>query len=74
MKIEKYHNWAMEKALRDNGLEQGGLAKLAGIAEGTISNIKRGRMRPTDEEEKKIAKALKMPRGELFNIEESATL
>lgn len=74
MKVEDFHNWALEKAIRVSGKEAREIAKDAGVDAGTLSHIKRGRMRPTDEEEKAIARALKIPRVELFPIVETAPI
>lgn len=68
MKVETYHNWELERAVRESGIEQILIAKKAGVDAGTFSHIKRGRMRPTDEEEKNIAAALNMPIRELFIV------
>ena len=66
MKVEAYHNWELEKAIRESGLQAIEIAKKAGIDSAKLSHIKRGRMRPTDEEEKAIAQALGMPVSKLF--------
>lgn len=68
MKVETYHNWELERAIRESGIEQVEIAKRSGVDAATLSNIKRGRMRPTDEEEKSIAAALKMPINKLFTV------
>lgn len=72
MKVEDFHNWELEMAIRRSDKDQMELAKDAGIDAAKLSHIKRGRMRPTDEEEKAIARALKIPRDQLFKIVETA--
>jgi transcriptional regulator with XRE-family HTH domain len=71
MKVEKYHNWELDRAIRESGIKQAIVAEKAGLDTGTLSHIKRGRIRPTDEEEKAIAKALKMPVDKIFIRAES---
>lgn len=66
MKVELYHNWELDRAIRESGREAQEIARAAGLDPGTLSNIKRGRMRPTDEEEKNIAAVLRMPVSKLF--------
>lgn len=66
MKIEAFHNWELERALREKNIDQARLAEMCKIDPSILSYIKRGRMRPTDEEEKMIAQALKMPVEKLF--------
>jgi transcriptional regulator with XRE-family HTH domain len=66
MKVEEYHNWELEMAIRKSDKDQMQLAKDAGIDAAKLSHIKRGRMRPTDEEEKAIAAALGFPVSKLF--------
>lgn len=66
MKLEAYHNWELERAIRESGQSQEALAKEAGIDPGILTYIKRGRMRPTDDEEKRLALALKLPVEKLF--------
>ena len=71
MKVESYHNWELERALREKGLQAAEVAKKAGIDQSFFSYIKRGRMRPTDEEETAIAQALEMEVRDLFVIRET---
>jgi len=66
MKIENYHNWELEKAIRLSGMHQDDIAKKAGVDPGALSHIKRGRVRPSDDEEKRIAAVLGKPRRVLF--------
>lgn len=66
MKVEKFHNWELDRAIRESGKEAREIARAAGMDPGTLSNIKRGRMRPTDEEERNIAGALGLPIRKLF--------
>ena len=66
MKVEMYHNWELDRAIRESGNDAQDIAKLAGMDPGTFSLIKRGRIRPTDEEEKRIAEALGLPVNKLF--------
>jgi transcriptional regulator with XRE-family HTH domain len=66
MNVVKFHNWELEKAIREARLDGKVLAKKADMDPGILSNIKRGRMRPTDEEEKAIAEALGLPVRKLF--------
>ena len=66
MKVEKFHNWELDRAIRESGQEAQEIAKAAGVDPATFSNIKRGRMRPTDEEERSIAGVLNMPISKLF--------
>jgi len=66
MRVEAYHNWELEKAIRESGLQAIEVAKKAGVDSAKLSHIKRGRMRPTDEEEIKIAEALGTTVKKLF--------
>lgn len=66
MNIVKFHNWELEKALRESGKDSQDIAKKAGVDPSILSYVKRGRMRPTDEEEKAIADALGLPVRKLF--------
>jgi len=66
MKVEAYHNWELEKAIRESGLQALEIAQKAGIDSAKLSHIKRGRMRPTDEEEKAISAALGIAVHKLF--------
>ncbi len=53
-------------AIKRSGLKQYEVAEIAGIGNPLLSNIVTGRVVPSDEEKKSIAKALKKPIGELF--------
>jgi transcriptional regulator with XRE-family HTH domain len=66
MKIESYHNWELERAIRESGKDQTQIAKAAGVDPAAFSLIKRGRMRPSDDEEKKIAAVLNIAVNKLF--------
>ena len=70
MKVEAYHNWEIERALVEKKVQSMEVAKKAGIDPSIFSYIKRGRMRPTDEEEKAIAAALGMEVRDLFIVRE----
>jgi len=71
MKIEAFHNWELERALVEKKRPSVEIAKIAGLDPSVFSYIKRGRMRPTDEEEKAIAAALEMEVKDLFVIRET---
>ena len=73
MKVESFHNWELERAIRNKNLQASDIAKKSGIDAAIFSHIKRGRMRATDEEEKAIAGALEMEVKDLFVIREVIT-
>jgi len=70
MKVESFHNWEIERALVEKKVQAVDIAKKAGLDPSIFSYIKRGRMRPSDEEEKAIAAALEMEVRELFVVRE----
>lgn len=66
MKIEAFHNWELDRAIRESGKDAQDIARAANIRPGILSGIKRGRIRPDDEEEKALAKVLGLPVNKLF--------
>ena len=70
MNVESFHNWELDRAIREQRLLLTNVAKEAGMDPSFLSYIKRGRMRPTDEEEKAIAKVLGMEVRDLFTVKE----
>ena len=61
----------LRDAIFRSGRLQREIARAAGISEADLSRIVRGRMNPTEDEQKAIAKALRQPIDRLFSEEES---
>jgi transcriptional regulator with XRE-family HTH domain len=59
-------NSALKMAIFSTGQTQTTIADRAGIHESRLSKIIRGHIDATDEEQKALAKVLRLPRHELF--------
>lgn len=65
------YNIALKAALIERGLRQIDVSAKAGIDNAKFSHIIRGRMVPTQDEKRRIAKVLRLPMYRLFPESES---